>query len=225
MSQDYEADDYAASLVEKFQGPDLQTYVLTKDHDYFQLVSEYTRMWRVVTKDKLENLKDAYGLFGKEAYEAFPSNVFEYTPEIVCSEEGVYPEQIPVLLAITGDPGDGIPGCKGVSSAAAPLVAEYKTLDAIYEAIEDCEGVAKKEKELNTFWKENLGIGRSPLKALKTNKEMVYLSEQLATMKRDIEIKESLEDMRLHINTEELIRQLKRYEMNSIVTEYEKISK
>ena len=27
MSQDYEADDYAASLVEKFQGPDLQTYV------------------------------------------------------------------------------------------------------------------------------------------------------------------------------------------------------
>ena len=88
MSQDYEADDYAASLVEKFQGPDLQTYVLTKDHDYFQLVSEYTRMWRVVTKDKLENLKDAYGLFGKEAYEELPSNVFEYTPEIVCSEEG-----------------------------------------------------------------------------------------------------------------------------------------
>ena len=199
--------------------------MLTSVHDYFQLVSEYTRMWRVVTKDKLENFKDAYGLFGKEAYVELPSNVFEYTPEIVCSEEGVYPEQIPVLLAITGDPGDGIPGCKGVSSAAAPLVAEYKTLDAIYEAIEDCQGVAKKEKELNTFWKENLGIGRSPLKALKTNKEMVYLSEQLATMKRDIEIKESLEDMRLHINAEELIRHLKRYEMNSIWTEYEKTRK
>ena len=39
MSDDYEADDYAASLVEKFEGPDLQTYVLTKDHDYFQVVS------------------------------------------------------------------------------------------------------------------------------------------------------------------------------------------
>ena len=63
------------------------------------------------------------------------------------------------------------------------------------------------------------------LKALKTNKEMVYLSEQLATMKHDIEIKESLEDMRLHINAEELIRQLKRYEMNSILTEYEKTLK
>ena len=61
MSDDYEADDYAASLVERFEGPDLQTYVLTKDHDYFQVVSEYTRMWRVVNKDKLEQLKEDYG--------------------------------------------------------------------------------------------------------------------------------------------------------------------
>ena len=223
MSMDYEADDYAASLVEKFQGPELQTYVLTKDHDYFQLVSEYTRMWRVVTKDKLEALKDAYGLYGMDAYEALPPNVFEYTPQIVYSEEGVYPEQIPALLAITGDPGDGIPGCKGVSSAAAPLVEEYHTLDRIYEAIEGCEGVAKKEKELTAFWKENLGIGRSPLKALKTYKEMVYLSEQLATMKRDIVIEEELEDLRLNIKEKELICQLKRYEMNSILAEVEKL--
>ena len=225
MSPEYEADDYAASLVAKFQGPDLQTYVLTKDHDYFQLVSEYTRMWRVVTKDKLENLKDAYGLYGKDAYEALPSGVFEYTPEIVYSEEGVYPEQIPVLLAITGDPGDGIPGCKGVSSAAAPLVAEYKTLDGIYEVIEACEGIVKNEKELNTFWKENLGINRSPLKALKTNRDMVYLSEQLATMKKDIEIQEELNDMRLNINIKELKRLLKVYEMNSILTEIDKMEK
>ena len=215
MSQDYEADDYAASLVEKFQGPDLQTYVLTKDHDYFQLVSEYTRMWRVVTKDKLENLKDAYGLFGKEAYEELPSNVFEYTPEIVCSEEGVYPEQIPVLLAITGDPGDGIPGCKGVPQQQRRFVAEYKPWTRSMKQLRTAK-TWQRRKGTEYFWKENLGIGRSPLKALKTNKEMVYLSEQLATMKHDIEIKESLEDMRLHINAEELIRQLKRYEMNSI---------
>lgn len=92
------------------------------------------------------------------------------------------------------------------------------------KAIEDCEGVAKKEKELNTFWKESLGIGRSPLKALKTNKEMVYLSEQLATMKRDIVIEESLEDMRLNINMKELKKQLKLYEMNSILAEVEKLN-
>ena len=75
MSDDYEADDYAASLVEKFEGPDLQTYVLTKDHDYFQVVSEYTRMWRVVNKDKLEQLKKDYGFFGSDVYESLPANL------------------------------------------------------------------------------------------------------------------------------------------------------
>ena len=83
--------------------------------------------------------------------------------------------------------------------------------------------MAKKEKELNTFWKESLGIGRSPLKALKSNKEMVYLSEQLALMKRDIEIEEELEDLRLHIHIDKLTEQLKRYEMNSLLSEVEKI--
>ena len=77
---------------------------------------------------------------------------------------------------------------------------------------------------MNTFWKESLGIGRSPLKALKTNKEMVYLSEQLATMKRDIVIEESLEDLRLNINMKELKKQLKLYEMNSILAEVEKLN-
>ena len=221
MSDDYEADDYAASLVEKFERPELQTYVLTKDHDYYQVVSKYTRMWRVVNKDKLEQLKEAYGLFGSDVYESLPANVFEYTPEIVYAEEGVYPQQIPVLLAITGDPGDGIPGCKGVSSAAAPLVDEYKSLDEIYAAINDCEGVAKKEKELNTFWKESLGIGRSPLKALKTNREMVYLSEKLASMKRDIDICCGLENLKLRVDVEKLKEELGRYEMSSLIKEVE----
>ena len=58
---------------------------------------------------------------------------------------------------------------------------------------------------------------------MKTNKEMVYLSQQLATMKSDINIEETLEDMKLAIRKEELIRLLKRYEMNSILTEVEKL--
>ena len=42
-------------------------------------------------------------------------------------------------------------------------------------------------------------------------------------MKRDINIEETLEDMKLAIRKEELIRLLKRYEMNSILTEVEKL--
>ena len=43
-------------------------------------------------------------------------------------------------------------------------------------------------------------------------------------MKRDIVIEESLEDMRLNINMKELKKQLKLYEMNSILAEVEKLN-
>ena len=61
------------------------------------------------------------------------------------------------------------------------------------------------------------------MKALKANKEMVYLSEKLATMKKDIVIQEDLNDLRLNIDIDELIRQLKKYEMHSLVSEIEKL--
>ena len=85
------------------------------------------------------------------------------------------------------------------------------------------EGVAKKEKELNGFWKEYLVIGRSPLKALKTNREMVYLSEKLATMKRDIEISCGIEDLKLRVDIEKLKEELGRYEMFSLIKEGENL--
>ena len=43
-------------------------------------------------------------------------------------------------------------------------------------------------------------------------------------MKRDIEIKENLEDLKLNINLEALTKQLKKYEMNSILAEVEKLN-
>lgn len=220
MDKDYEADDFAASLVKKFEGPGLETYILTKDHDYFQLVSRYTRLWRVTDKDKAKDMQQRYGLFaGKKGYDSIPAGIFEFTPDTVYAEEGVYPKDIVTLLSITGDPGDGIPGCKGVSSAAAPLINEYGSLDAIYQAIEDCGGDKKKEKALSDFWKNSLGIGRSPLNALKENKETVYLSYQLAKMKDDIPIPQSLEDFSLHIDKTALKKVLTQYEMNSLITE------
>jgi len=77
----------------------------------------------------------------------------------------------------------------------------------------------KKEKALSDFWKSNLGIGRSPLNALKENKETVYLSYQLARMKDDIPIAQSLEDFRLNIDKAALKEELSHYEMLSLIAE------
>lgn len=223
MDSEYEADDFAASLVKKFEGPELSTYVITKDHDYFQLVSPYTRMWRIVDKKKREKLAEQYGAFaGKEGYDSLPSNVFEYTPEIVKAEEGVYPKDIVKLLAIQGDPGDGIPGCKGVKAAAAPMIREYGSLEAIYEVIEECEGNAKKEKALAAYWKE-LGITPNPINKMKAEKENVLLSEKLAKMKADIPIEKELEEFRFAINKEALMEVFADYELNSLVAQVKEL--
>lgn len=218
LSDEFEADDYAASLVEKFQGPDLEACVISKDHDYEQLVSEYTKFYRTVSEDKLKPLYDAYyGIYGITTdMTDIPDRMFQYTAEVIQGEEGVPPELIPALLAIQGDPTDGIPGVKGVSSAAAPLLMEYGSLDGIYEAIERCEGDAKKEKLLVAEWKEKLGITRSPLKPMKEYKDMAYLCQQLATMRRDVEIPYELEDFKVQINQEEFDRILDEYELKSL---------
>lgn len=217
MDSNYEADDFAASLVRKFEGPELTTYVVTKDHDYFQLVGDHTRMWRIVDRKKREQLMETYGVFtGEQGYDSLPSNVFEYNKEIVFAEEGVYPKDIVKLLAIQGDPGDGIPGCKGVKAAAVPMINEYGSLEAIYQVIEECEEDAKKEKALAAYWKE-IGITPNPIKKMKAEKENVFLSEKLAQMKEDIAIDEELEDFAFHVDRDALLEVFKEYELNSLI--------
>ena len=84
MDSNYEADDFAASLVKKFEGPDLNTYVLTKDHDYFQLVSDYTRLWRVMDKDKVRDMQERYGLFAtSKSYSSLPAGIFGINEPII----------------------------------------------------------------------------------------------------------------------------------------------
>lgn len=202
-SERYEADDYAGSLVMKFR-EEIPMVLLTKDHDYLQLVNdEYNvRAWMVQSRqEKADELYKKYYSFYRIKKEDvnLPEKVFEYTSDTVYYEEGVRPEQIPDLKGIQGDSSDNIPGVKGVSSAAPLLLREYGTVEEIYRAIHEAEGDKKRLKELQEFWKSELGISRSPYKALtKTSEEELcgekaaLMSKALATMKTDIPIEFSL---------------------------------
>lgn len=206
LGERFEADDYAGSLVEKFR-EEIPVIVMTKDHDYLQLVSDehQVRAWMVQSKqEKADELYERHYLpFGLQKQDLnLPEKVFEFTAAHVYSEEGVWPEQIVDLKAIQGDSSDNIPGIKGVSSAAPLLLNEYGTVEALYEVIHECGDDKKAVKELQDFWKNNLGITRSPYKALtKTGEEgelcgekAALLSKELATIKRDIPIELDLED-------------------------------
>ena len=215
----YEADDIVGSVVSKFE-KEIPAYIITKDHDYLQLVSDYTRVWLIQTKqetaDELQARYSAeYGWNNKMV--KIPDKAFEVTPPLCLSEYGVKPCQIPDLKGIQGDSSDNIPGVKGVSSAAMPLLAEYGTVEGIYEAIDSCEGDAKKQKELGAFWKESLGISRSPMKALIEYRDLAFLSKDLAMIRRDYDFQKQLDDFKININVDKAKEQFEKYGFKSLM--------
>ena len=197
---EYEADDFAGSLVKKFE-KDIPIYLHTKDEDYIQLVSEYTKLWMVT--GKADDMYKEIGLDKKTIN--VPSGIFEYTPEYVKHFKGINPIQIIDAKAIEGDKSDNIKGVKGVGpTSSRPLIAHYGSIEEIYKNIENLS--KDEEKELLIFFKDSLGIKRSPLKNLLLYKEDAIISKKLATIKTDIEEVQNmkLDNLVLNINNEKM---------------------
>ena len=153
----YEADDFAGSLAKRFQ-KDIPVFLHTKDEDYLQLVDSNTRVW--LGSSKADKMFEDLNLNRQEFN--VPDGFFEFTLSTLEDIKGLEPYQIVEYKALCGDTSDNIPGVKGVGEKAViPLLQEYGTIEAIYETIENLS--AKEEKELKKFFKESLGIGRSPI--------------------------------------------------------------
>ncbi|MGL5329159.1 MAG: 5'-3' exonuclease, partial [Peptostreptococcaceae bacterium] len=210
---DYEADDFAGTIAKRFE-KNIKTYLHTKDEDYLQLVTEYTKLWMVT--GKCDDMYTELGINKKDL--KLPSGVFEYTPEYVKHFKGVNPIQIIDIKAIEGDKSDNIKGVKGVGpTSSRPLVAYYGSVEEIYKALDNLD--KNKEKELNTFFKEELGIKRSPIKNLILYKEDAFISKKLATIKIDIEEIENLEldKLKLNIDNSKMNEVFNELGMNSLM--------
>ena len=208
ISDTYEADDLAGTAAEIYKN-DMSVRIVTKDRDYLQLVDDANdvRVWMQASEKELDDMGRTFELYrgGDFFKEACPwlKSYLEYTEEAVIADKGVKPKQIPDLKGIEGDTSDNYPGVKGVSSAAAPLLQEYDSMDGIYSEIDACNGDAKVEKALSNFWKEHLGIKRSPLNALKAGRDDAYLSKDLATIRTysftdDVLVGKSYAEMNVH---------------------------
>ena len=100
-----------------------------------------------------------------------------YAPADVEKRFGVPPEQMLDLRALVGDPSDNIPGVKGIGEkGAAKLISEWGTLENLLDHAADVK--AKRARE-----------------ALLEQREAAELSKELATLRCDVELPVSLDDL------------------------------
>ncbi len=145
----FEGDDIIGTISKKAKSLHHKTYILTGDRDSFQLI------------DKEGTIKVLIPSKGE---------IVTYDWDKVYEKMEVYPNQVIDYKALCGDTSDNIPGVKGIGpKTASNLLGEFKTLENIYQNIDNISKKSVKEK-------------------LTENKDMAYLSQFLATIKTDVDI-------------------------------------
>lgn len=126
----YEADDVIGTLAKLAEKEGFDTYMMTPDKDYGQLVSDHIFIY-----------KPKYG-----------GNDFEIRgiKEIKEKYKLDNPEQVIDILGLMGDSSDNIPGCPGVGEkTAVKLIQEFGGIDQLLENTDKLKGALKTKIEDN----------------------------------------------------------------------------
>lgn len=120
-------------------------------------------------------------------------------PDAVRAKWGVGPEHIRDVLALMGDSSDNIPGVPGVGEkTAVELMKQFGSLEALYEQVESITKPALKRK-------------------LVENRELAYLSRELATVRPDLDLGLSLDALTLApIRRDDLTQFARRWEIRRL---------
>lgn len=125
----YEADDVIGTLAKKAETKGFETYMLTPDKDYGQLVSEHIFMYR-------PKHTGGYEVMGPE--------------EVRKKYDLLSHEQVIDLLGLMGDSSDNIPGCPGVGEkTAVKLLQEFQSIDNLLSNTDKLKGALKTKVEEN----------------------------------------------------------------------------
>lgn len=125
----FEADDIIGTLAKKAEEAGYETYMMTPDKDFAQLVSENIFMYRP-------------GRSGK------PAEVWGI-PEVQAKFEVENPLQVIDILGMWGDSADNIPGIPGIGEKTSKkLVKEYGSLEGLLENTDKLKG-KQKENVIN----------------------------------------------------------------------------
>ena len=129
--QGYEADDVIGTLSHQADSMGIETYMMTPDKDYGQLVTPCVRIYRPgLGKNNeaeilgVEEVKRKWGLDS--------------------------PLQVIDMLGLMGDAVDNIPGCPGVGEKTAQkLVEEFGSIEALLASTDKLKGALKAKVEAN----------------------------------------------------------------------------
>lgn len=174
----FEADDLIGSLANILK-QEVPCFLLTKDHDYLQLIDDEKRVRCLLIQssfEKMENLNETYG----NRPELYP-NAYMFDDRVCLGVEGVYSYQIPDKKGLSGDTADNISGVKGIGEkASVALLSHYKNIEEIYMDI-DKYGEALIDKWKNEFCMKRAGIIYKALTA-ENARETAFLCKKLATI-------------------------------------------
>ena len=181
----YEGDDVIGTIARQARENGHKTYILTGDRDSFQLVDD-EGLTTILIPSKGELIK--------------------YNKQEVFEKMEVCPNQIVDYKALCGDTSDNIPGIRGIGpKSASSLLAEFGSLDGVYENIETITKKALKEKLVN-------------------GKDDAYLSQYLARIVEDVDIQFDFDGACLNIpNKEKAIEFLTKMQFYSFVKNIDKL--
>ena len=150
----YEADDIIGTFARLCNEDDNYIgTIISSDKDLLQLISPQVDIKLLKQKDYIRYNVDTF----KEAYGIEPINIID-------------------LKALMGDASDNIPGVKGIGEKTAlKLLQEYKTLDGIYEHIDEIKGATGNK--------------------LREDKDNAYMSYGIATIVTDVPMEINMEDI------------------------------
>jgi len=193
----FEADDVIGTISSKFeiQNSKLETnsniqnskfpihvYIVTGDKDAFQLVD-----------DNIEIYDLKHGL----------SEAQIINSTVIRTLWNLDPTDFIDLKALAGDPSDNIPGVPGIGNkTATDLIIKFDTLEKLYESLEknfqfSISNFQSISNDSNFKSKcEQLGIKPRIVGLLIENKDQAFLSQRLATIRKDVPIDFDLEKCR-----------------------------
>ncbi|MBN3255826.1 DNA polymerase I [Pectobacterium brasiliense] len=131
-------------------------------------------------------------------------------PQEVCDKYGIPPELIIDFLALMGDASDNIPGVPGVGEKTAQaLLQGLGGLDSLYANLDKIAGLSFRG-------------AKTMAPKLEQHKDVAYLSYQLATIKTDVELDLSCDQLTVNeLDVDELHRLFSRYEFKRWLSDVE----